>query len=159
MRKHPMLITPRNSLNSLNDDLGAGIRPSGPYPIPQTTRRRVEERAQYKCEMPWCRYDGFCVVHHLTYRHKEDPLLSELLYVCELCHDEFHITPRRTARNPNGRIGTPELAAYVQLTYPKDNPWPSREERDQDNWMSVSYHNPRTGQWWRPGDEPPAEPW
>jgi hypothetical protein len=142
------------------DDLGAGIPRGGPARCDPHARAAAEERAGGRCEMPWCRAEVFLVLHHLTYRRAApygsgrvgNELSCDVVMVCQSCHDDFHLTPR-------GRIGDPELAAYIQATFPNDKPWPSRFERDQPCWITTSYHHP-DGPVFVPGhSEPPAEPW
>jgi 5-methylcytosine-specific restriction endonuclease McrA len=52
-------------------------------------RRAVLRRANYCCE--GCGIDNRKLhVHHLTYAHKGNEFLFELVAVCEVCHERCH---------------------------------------------------------------------
>ena len=57
-------------------------------PLWQKKRSLVFERAKGKCE--GCRTNPAEKVHHLTYKHKGDEFLFELVAVCNECHDRLH---------------------------------------------------------------------
>ena len=123
--------------DNLNDDLGAGIPPRAPAtPNPNAVGQAIE-RAKGCCEIPWCRasdQDVRCVIHHLTYERASDyksgvagtELPSDLIYVCEPCHNWLHDDDRQDFKlhwydisfhHPDGRIFIPGESD------PPDEPW------------------------------------
>jgi hypothetical protein len=106
-----------------NDALIAGVVPRGPVrKVNPLARAAAEERSKWQCEMPWCRADTFLVLHHLTYDRAGRELASDVIMVCEPCHDEIHEEPRVWAKSvsyhsSDGKIFIPGWSD------PPDEPW------------------------------------
>jgi len=54
----------------------------------QLRRRRVLERADFRCE--GCRQAPATQVHHLTYKRLGHEMLFDLVAVCDACHEAIH---------------------------------------------------------------------
>jgi len=51
-------------------------------------RLKILKRALYKCEL--CYSNNKLNVHHKTYERKGEELLTDLICLCERCHNKFH---------------------------------------------------------------------
>jgi 5-methylcytosine-specific restriction endonuclease McrA len=61
-------------------------------------RARVLEFWDYKCVTCYSHLD--LEVHHRTYARLGDELLTDLIVLCDRCHEKFHETIHREAGGP-----------------------------------------------------------
>ena len=95
-------------------------------------RVKAYERAGHKCEL--CRNEAGAV-HHIKYpKDFSDDELSNLLVVCNVCHDKLHgkNLDVKQERKEAEVVNCDELAIYVKIKKDLQNWWIVAEDRAQD---------------------------
>ena len=54
----------------------------------QSIRKQALKRARFKCAL--CSSDGVLHVHHKNYDHLGEEMSSDLIVLCQPCHEKFH---------------------------------------------------------------------
>jgi len=66
-----------------------GTKASGREPIPSDKRRRILQRARYRCENPSCRPNVRPHIHHIDFDNSNNNLRN-LIALCPNCHQQAH---------------------------------------------------------------------
>lgn len=62
-------------------------------------RIEVAQRENYICEMCGCKVDVGFHIHHKTYKNLGNERSKDLMFLCEKCHTELHISLRAKKNN------------------------------------------------------------
>ncbi|WP_332445533.1 HNH endonuclease [Dehalococcoides mccartyi] len=58
-------------------------------PLPNSTRKEILKRSNYKCENHDCKYTGIPHIHHIDMKNSNNRL-SNLIALCPNCHRDAH---------------------------------------------------------------------
>jgi hypothetical protein len=61
----------------------------GREPLPLWRRNKVYDRANQKCENPFCQEDLTLEIHHIN-MNRDDNKLNNLIALCHRCHEDAH---------------------------------------------------------------------
>ena len=87
-------------------------------------REKVLRRAKGICE--GCHDADATQIHHLTYDHRGDELLFELVALCEACHRKCHPDKNHVSLIEKDMDGFPCLACRYQASNENDRYWCSQ---------------------------------
>lgn len=64
----------------------------------QTKRKQKAEEQNYTCQICHKRIDKGFHIHHKTYRRFKKERLTDLMFLCEDCHEQVHKTQKKGKR-------------------------------------------------------------